>query len=111
MLTVDSIGSRSGVIYEVANGQTIENFGQKSCVVQARCGSSEQLLAFQVCEVHKPLLRVSKLLSVGKAVVFHPDWSYIEDLQSGERIDLVAKDGLFELHCWVKPDQDFARRG
>ena len=107
----ESLGSRSGVTYEVANGEIIDNQGQKNCVIKARGGSTEQLLAFQVCEVHKPLLSVSKLLSVGKAVVFHPDWSYIEDLVTGEKIDLVQKDGLFELHCWVRPEQSFRRQG
>ena len=107
----DSPGSRGGVTYEVANGEIISNLGQKNCVVHARGGSTEQLLSFQICEVHKPLLSVSKLLSVGKAVVFHPDWSYIEDLVTGEKIDLVAKDGLFELHCWVRPDEGFPRQG
>ena len=94
-----------------ANGEIISNLGQKNCVVHARGGSTEQLLSFQICEVHKPLLSVSKLLSVGKAVVFHADWLYIEDLVTGETIDLVAKDGLFELHCWVRPDQSFPRQG
>ena len=107
----ESLGSRSGVTDEVANGEIIDNQGQKNCVIKARGGSTEQLLAFQVCEVHKPLLSVSKLLSVGKAVVFHPDWSYIEDLVTGEKIDLVQKDGLFELHCWVRPEQSFRRQG
>ena len=108
---VDSPGSRSGVTYEVANGQTIDNLGQKNCIVMARGGSSEQLLSFQICEVHKPLLSVSKLLTVGKRVIFDDQWSYIEDKVTGERLTLIPKDGLFELHCWVRPEQDFPRQG
>ena len=37
---------------------------------------------FQVCDVHKPLLAVSKLCNTGHAVVFHPEWSFIENLSS-----------------------------
>ena len=108
---VESLGSRSGVTYEVANGQVIDNLGQKDCIVMARGGSSEQILSFQICEVHKPLLSVSKLLAVGKRVIFDDEWSYIEDKFTGERLTLVPKDGLFELHCWVRPEQDFPRPG
>ena len=108
---VDSPGSRAGVTYEVANSQVIDNLGQKNCMAVARGGSTEQLLAFQVCDVHKPLLSVFKLLSVGKRCVFDDEWSYIEDKATGERLTLMPKDGLFELHCWVRPDQDFPRPG
>ena len=108
---VESPGSRSGVIYEVANAQVIDNLGQKDCTVMARGGSSEQVLSFQICEVHKPLLSVSKLLAVGKRVIFDGEWPYIEDKFTGERLTLLPKDGLFELHCWVRPEQDFPRPG
>ena len=83
---VESPGSRSGATYEVANGQVIDNLGQKDCIVMARGGSAEQILSFQICEVHKPLLSVSKLLSVGKRVIFDDEWSYIEDKFTGERL-------------------------
>ena len=49
-------------------------------------------------------------MPVGKAVVVHPDWSYTEDLVTGEKIGLVAKDGLFELHCWVVLTKGFLGR-
>ena len=98
MRMVDSQGSRNGMTYVVANGEVIENLGQNNCVAVARGGSSEQRLAFQMCQVHRPLLSVSKLLTVGKAVVFHPKRSYLEDLHSGERIDLFRREGLLEIH-------------
>ena len=107
---VESVGSKAGATYEVANGEIIHNFGQKDCVLAAE-GSSPQLLSFQVCDVHKPLLSVSKLNAAGKAVLFHPAWSYIEDLKTGERINLVCNECLYELHCWVRPEQGFARHG
>ena len=108
---VESPGSRSGATYEVANGHVIDNLGQTDCIVMARGGSTERILSFQICEVHKPLFSASKLLSVGKRVIFDDEWSYIEDKFTGERLTLVPKDGLFKLHCWVRPEQDFARSG
>ena len=80
---VDSPGSRAGATYEVANGEIIHNLGQKDCIIATDVGDTPQQLSFQICEVHKPLLSVSKLLAVGKSVVFHPHLSYIEDLKTG----------------------------
>ena len=107
---VESMSSKVGATYAVANGEIIHNLGQKDCVL-ADEGISPQFLSFQVCDVHKPSLSVSKLNAAGKAMLFHPAWSYIEDLKTGERINLVCNDGLYELHCWVRPAQGFARQG
>ena len=106
----ESPGIKAGATYEVANGEIIHNFGQKDCVIAAG-GSSPQLLSFQVCAVHKPLLSALKLNAAGKSVLFHPDWSYIEDLRTGEWISLMRNEGLYKLHCQVGPEQGFARQG
>ena len=101
-IPVDSSpGSLRGAKYEVANGHIIHNKGEKRCILQ-NDGGTEKLLSFQVCDVHKPLLAVSKLCEIGHAVVFHPEWSFIENLATGERMTLEKKDGLYELRAWVK---------
>ena len=105
----NSPGSLSGVRYEVANGGVISNKGQKNCVVQTE-GGTAKLLSFQVCDVHKPLLAVSKLCEAGNAVVFHPQWSYIENLHTGERTTLHKNEGLYELRAWVRSAKGFGRQ-
>ena len=111
----DSPASLRGAMYEVANGEVITNKGEKRCVIQCEEGTAK-LMNIQVCDVHKPLLAVSKLCDSGHAVVFHPTWSYIEHLATGERTTLDKKDGVYELRAWVKrapgtQQQDFQRQG
>ncbi len=107
-----SEASRRGAKYEVANGGILHNLCEKRCILQ-NDGGSEKLLSFQICDVHKPLLAVSRLCESGHAVVFHPDWSYIENLQTGERMTLEKNDGLYELRAWVRAADvaDFPRQG
>ena len=111
----DSPASLRGAEYEVANGVAIPNKGEKKCILQAEEGGPK-LLNIQICDVHKPLLAVSRLCEAGHAVIFHPAWSYIENLATGEKTTLEKKGGLYELRAWVKkaPDiknQGFARPG
>ena len=105
-----SEASLRGVKYEVANGGVVHNKGEKNCIVQA-VGGSAKLLCFQVCDVHKPLLAVSKLCEAGNAVIFHPAWSYIENLKTGERTTLEKREGLYELRAWVRAAKGFGRQG
>ena len=43
------------------------------------------------------------MLDNGHRVVFDPEWSYVEDIASGERTTLKRKRGLFVLQAWVRP--------
>ena len=59
----------------------------------------------QVTEANKALLSVSKLVSVGKRVVFDQEGSYIESTKTGEWIPLVENNGNYVLRLWVHRDQ------
>ena len=101
--TKESLASRRGVEYEVANGIRIPNLGEK----QFKGITDEGLprnLRVQVCDVNKPLLSVSKIVQGGNRVVFDGSGSYIEDKASGERMWLQEKGGMFMLKMWVKND-------
>jgi len=54
---------------------------------------------------------VSRLCEAGNAVVFHPVWSYIENLKTGERTTIEKKDGLYELKAWIRAAKGFGRQG
>ena len=99
--------NKVGIEYEVSNGAVIENLGERR--VQMKDPKSGKLLnmAFQVVDVHKPLLSVSKITEQGHTVVFGKDESYIE-LVGGDRLPLQSRDGVFELEVLVK-SPDFTR--
>ena len=53
-------------------------------------------IAFEVVDVHKPLLSVSKIIEKSHKVVFSKEESYVE-LTSDEKLQLQSGDGVFEL--------------
>ena len=99
--TQESAASRRGVEYEVANGVRIPNLGEKRFTGTSTEGISRKLTA-QVCDVNKALLSVSKMTKNGNRVIFDSDGSYIEDKQTGERMNLTEKNGMYMLNLWTK---------
>ena len=57
------------------------------------------LMNFQVVEVHKPLLAVSKIVEAGHQVVFSKQPHVL--LSSGERIPLQCNGGTYEITAWL----------
>ena len=77
-----SLGSQRGACFIAANGSKMENLGQKRIDFMAKGGTKSNIL-FQVTDAKKPLASVSKIVAKGNRVVFAPDRSYIENIQSG----------------------------
>ena len=98
---LEGLACRRGVKYEVANGVRIPNLGEKRFTGVTEEGSLRQITA-QVCDVNKPLLSVSKMVTAGNRVVFDKDGSYIENVQSGENVWLKEQGGMYMLKIWVK---------
>ena len=68
-------------------------------------------MSFQVVDVSKSLLSVSKICDQGHDVAFGKDGGYI--YLNGDRdqsIPLRLSGGVYELDMWVRP-QDFVRQG
>ena len=55
---------------------------------------------FQVVEVHKALLAVSKIIEAGHQVVFSKEPHVL--LSSGERIPLQCNGSKYEMTVWLK---------
>ena len=89
--------------FVVADGTKIPNMGAKEGVIATQEWSALKGVSFQVAPVHKTLLSVSRMVENGHRVVFDKDWSYIEDVSTGERSTLVEKNGLYVLRAWVRP--------
>ena len=98
--TVPGVGSKRGVMYEVANGVRIPNLGEKTFVGVTEEGMQRRIVA-QVAEVNKALMSVRKLVAAGNRVVFDTE-SYIEDKATGERTWLEEEGGMYMLKVWVK---------
>jgi hypothetical protein len=99
--TVEGEAFKRGVEYEVASGTTIPNLGEKCFVAIAEEGQRRKMRA-QVCAVNKALLSVSRMVQAGNRVVFEQNGSYVEDLQSGEKMYMYEKGGMYMLKMWVE---------
>ena len=64
-------------------------------------------MKFTVCDVSKALGSVSQMCRSGHKVVFNPPWdqegSYIEHIDTGERMWLEEQGGLYVLAAKVAP--------
>ena len=97
---VPSPMSREGRRYRAANGSPIPNLGQAIAFFYdaegRRCG-----IPFQVAEVERPLLSVSRLAAAGCKVSFQADRGEIVHEQSGRRLPLVRRHGVYVLELRV----------
>ena len=97
----ESEGSRRGVEYKVANGESLPNLGEKR--FEAVTGENvNRKIKAQVCSVQQGLLSVKKMVDTGHKVVFASEGSYIEDRRTFERMHLTEKNGMFFLKLWTK---------
>lgn len=88
--------AKRGVEYEVANGVTTPNLGEKTFAFEMAEGAERKIPA-QICDVNKGLLSVVKMVNAGNTVVFSKSGSFIEDDNSGERISINEENGVYVL--------------
>ena len=61
----ESIQSKAGMKYEVANGQIIPNLGERRCIMWCE-GAQEPLgISMQVADIKKPLPSLSRCADLG----------------------------------------------
>ena len=99
--TQPSAGSKRGIEYEVANGVTIPNEGEKHCVAYT-AESAHKSLTAHVCGANKALLSVSQSVKKRNRVVFQEEGSYIENRTTGEVLPLREENGMYMLKVWVQ---------
>ena len=97
----ESEGSRKGVEYKCANGDSIPNLGEKKFAAwtQENVG---RIFKAQVCGVQQGLLSVKRMVAAGHRVIFDPQGSYIEDVDSHEQMALKERNGMYFLSLWTK---------
>ena len=101
-----SAGSPVGLEYEVANGESINNLGEKTLAVVPHGGQNLRALKVQYAEVHGGLLSVAQCVDNRNTVVFDRSGSYILDNQTGEKTMMVREGNIFNLRAWAKPAED-----
>ena len=98
--------SKSSEFFRAANGQKIHNHGERVVSMMTREGAMRDM-KFIVCDVSKALGSVSHMCKVGHRVVFNPPWeptgSYIQHIETGERMWLEEQNGLYVLSTKVAP--------
>ena len=99
--TKEGAASRRGVLYEVANGVRIPNEGEKRFVAYTNEHSDGKEVVAQICNVNKALLSVRRMVAAGNMVVFSPEENYILSLETGERMELAEKEGMYMVEMWV----------
>ena len=102
--TMSTPQSRAREFFRAANGHRIYNEGQKLVTMMTQEGTKRDM-RFTVCDVSKALGSVSQMCRTGHKVVFNPPWneegSYIEHVESGERMWLEERNGLYMLNARV----------
>ena len=108
--TKESWGSRHGQSYEVANGNEIENEGEKRFVAHMLtvdgADSGGKGITAQVCAVHRPLMSVKRICRNNQRVVFDDEGSYIENKFTGGRLQVREEDGEYVLDVWINAGEE-----
>ena len=95
-----------GEEYEVANGEAIPNLGERRCLLMTMGAKVAKKIVFQVADVHKPLLSISRCADMGFNCHLDKVGGYLEDMTTGERIPLIRRDNLYHMKTWVKKDPE-----
>ena len=99
---IPSEQSRRKMEYEVANGQSLPNLGQRNCLVWTEGAAAPRGISMQVADVHKPLLSLSRCADLGYESRFGKLAGALIDNESGEVIPLLRRSNLYVLKAWVR---------
>ena len=90
-----------------ASGGAISHYGSRKVVVSSAGGRNLEMI-FQVTDVKKPLLAVSRLIERGNVVQFgpRPGDNFIQSVTTGDKLQLERRG-----NSWVIPGQLAAARG
>ena len=103
--------SRQGMEYEVANGETIPNVGERRCLLMSEDSDRPKRITFQCADIHKPLLSVSRCADLGYQCVLDKEGGQLIDRSNGEIIPLHRHGNLYVMRAWIRQDKsaDFHR--
>ena len=91
--------------YTAASGHPVPTLGQRTPVLQFQ-NKTIGAVDFEVMDVSKPLLSVSRMVARGHRVVFDAEsngGSYIQNTHSGKRLRIYERNGVYVVPSWVRP--------
>ena len=97
-----SLASLRGMEYEVANGASIPNLGERRCLVWTEGATEVKRMNMQVADVHKGLLSLSRCADLGFEGRFGRHAGALICEKTGEWIPLTRKGNLYVLTVWIK---------
>ena len=97
--------SRAGVMYQVANGDEIENLGEKFIPVVTDEGTTRGVRT-QIANVSRPLGAVRQMYQSGHLVVFDGPDRFCVHKETGE-VNHIKDDGVnYTMGMWVIPKSE-----
>ena len=97
-----SLQSMQCMEYEVADGNTIPNLGERRCIMWTDGAAEARQLNLQVADVRKALVSLSRCADMGSESRFGRVAGALIDEESGEVIPLQRKGNLYVLKCWLR---------
>ena len=97
-----SLQSLKSMSYEIADGNTIPNLGERRCVMWTENATTARKINLQVADVHKPLSSLSRCADMGFESRFGRIAGALIDEETGEVVPLQRKGNLYVLKCWLK---------
>ena len=97
-----SFQSLHNMAYEVANGESIPNLGERRCMMWTEGASQPNNISMQVADVHKALLSLSRCADMGFESHFGSQYGCLIDTETSEVIPLVRKGNLYVLRAWIR---------
>ena len=70
-------------------------------------------ITFQVADVHKALLSITRVADAGYECHLNHQGGYLLDVYSGEKVPIARKGNLYVMRAWVREDSQppFGRQG
>ena len=101
-----SLQSLRGDEYEVANGETVPNLGERRCVAMTSGSQVPKQITFQCADIHKPLLSTACAADAGYETRLQQQGGYLEHVETKDRIPVYRRENLYYLTMWVRAQPD-----
>ena len=88
----------------MVNGESLPILGERRCLLMTVGAKEAKKITFQIADVHKPLLSISRCADMGFLCVLDDVGGYLLDKVTGEKIALQRRDNLYAMRAWVRAD-------
>ena len=108
---VESAGSKRKQNFIVGNGAKVPNEGQLVLNLEGDLGNGKRRIksTFQVAEVTRPLMSVSRVCDQGMRCIFEDTHALVVDKKTGKEVSRFERvGGLYIARMKLKPPEGFA---